>query len=168
MEATQTLDSKINEWAAQWDTNHDYKQDAIPEIYHYYKRYIAEKGYPYLDSVCRFISEHETVDNQSALKTQTYLASDQYRREQEFYHRTKMLDKGWKILDGYAIDQFNGKFVMISATGQGEIFNYSLDGKYKVYKSSNGMAYLMKPCARSKGYPICNLTGDVFYKIMEA
>ena len=158
------LNDNLKAWAIEWEHNKDYKQDAMPEVYAYYKQYIETGKFPYLDSVVEFITKSEPVNDLEALKTQVYIASKQYRQERDNAHKAKMLADGWLILNTEATTKLNGKKVNVSADGQGAIFSFKLSDIFKVFVDDKGYAYLMKPRATRKGYLISNLE-NVFYKL---
>jgi len=159
------LDDKLKEWQTDWNIKQDYSQDAIPEVYAYYKKFVEAGKYPYLSQVVDFIADQETIGDKAALKTQVYLASHQYKRELDSAHRAQMLADGWLELNGDTAKKLHGQKVSISADGQGAIFSFNLSDIYKVFVNDKGYAYLMKPRATRKGYLISNLE-NAFYKLV--
>jgi len=158
------LNDKLKLWATEWECNKDYKQDALPEVYTYYKQYIETGKFPYLNSVVDFIANTEPVNNLEALKTQVYLCSSQFKQEQDNAHKVKMLADGWLELNHEVAVKLNHKKMQISADGQGAISSFKLSDIFKVFVNDKGYTYLMKPRATRKGYLISNLK-NVFYKL---
>ena len=159
------LNDKLKNWQVQWNIEKDYRQDAIPEVYAYYKRYLETGKYPYLNHVVEFIAEAETISDLEALKTQVYICSHQYKREVDNKHKTEMLADGWLELNPQIATKLNDKKVRISADGQGAIFSFKLSDIFKVQVNEQGYAYLMKPRATRKGHLISNLE-NIFYKLV--
>lgn len=158
------LNEKINEWAI--NNKHDFwGQNAIVEIYAYYKEYINTGKYPYLRQVCEFIQQHEQITDSKTLETQVYLASKQYQREQTEIHRINMINTGWMELNKDIAKTLNGLKIKVSATCSGAIFDWKVDNIFKVLVSSDGCSYLMKPRATRKGIAVVNLD-NAFYKLV--
>lgn len=158
------INSRLNEWGIEWESNKDYEQDAMPEVYSYYKQYVETGKYPYLDSIVDYIASAESIDNRETLKTQVYLASHQAKREKNNNHREEMLSNGWLTLNNENAHRIKGK-IQVSAIGQGAFFNFKLTDMFKVFINANGYAYLMKPRASRKGYLISNLE-NAYYKLV--
>jgi hypothetical protein len=158
------LNGKLKERQPNFDANGGYKQDALPEVYAYYKAYVATGKFPYLNHVVAHIAEHEEIDDGllDYLKTEVYLAADQARREEKAQYKDRMLKDGWTELNTETAKSITGK-IKVEALGQGPILNFRLSGTFKVFINENGFAYLMKPRATRRGILISNLS-DAFFK----
>jgi hypothetical protein len=134
----------------------DYKEKCLPYVYDQYTAFIATGKYPYLDEVKTFImadlpalSEHQAKN----LKTQVYLASGQYRAEQEEIRIHAMLAAGWKVLCFDALPTFTeGQKIELHRIGH-NILLQAVESQniYRVKKTERGV-FFMKKGARTRGY----------------
>lgn len=163
------LENKIKDSQSNFESNGSYNQDALPEVYAYYKEYLATGKYPYTRMVAEYIQQKETIDSSllKHIETQVYLASKQIRLETEKQYQIDMLNNGWSVLSIEAIkkEYANHNKIEVVATISGALFSSKLERIFKPFVADNGNCYIMNPKATRKGYLFQSLENP-FYKVV--
>ena len=163
------LETKLRYSQINFESNGGYNQNALLEVYAYYKEYLATGKYPYTRMVAEYIQQKESIDNSllKHLETQVYLASKQHKAEQDKQYEKEMICNGWERLTPLTIEREykNHNKIEVSATIMGAIFSSQLTGIFKPFVNDNGDCYIMKLRATRKGYIFRSLENP-FYKVV--
>lgn len=164
-----TFEQKLKERKENFDANGRYNQNSMPEVYAYYKEYIASGKYPYLRSVVEYVltKEQIVVELHKYLETEVYLASIQYYKEEKTIYAEKMIADGWRPLTKTIFLEALNKAqkLEVIADTQGAILTIRMHHIFKPFVDDNNTYFLLKPRATRKGYPLCNLE-NAFCKIV--
>jgi hypothetical protein len=164
-----TFNESLKIRQSNFQANGAYHQNAMPEVYEYYKQFVATGKYPYLAEVEAFILTKETIDSELKryLETEVYLASSQFREEKRIDHKAKMLLDGWLELTKEVViaESKNGNKIRVNADVDGMLSTSNIENVYKPVIDNNGWPYLMKTRATRKGYPLHHFN-NAFYKVV--
>jgi len=161
------LNDILKERQASFEANGSYNQDAIPEVYTAYKSYINTGKYPYNRQIVDAIKAQTPIDDNLLryLGTEVYLASQQYKREQDSEYKVKMEQEGYSPLTTEAVKQLpKGSRIKVKASRDIDLFTANLDAEYKTCVNYNGIAFIMKPRASVKGLAVSSLS-NAYYKL---